>query len=233
MAQFWDGCPPEAIEAIVSRVSEVRTIKAGEDLFWLGEPCETIFGLLKGWVILYRTFEDGRRQILHFALPPALLGFQAMPGLFMPYSAQALTEAECWTMSPGTFVELCRTYPDVGMRFTSLSLRDNSVAFDHLTNIGRRSAQKRVARLLLELFVRSRMHWPGHRGDKLTLPLTQEDIGDATGLTTVHVNRVLTELRRQDVLSFHYRRLQLLDPDRLVDIAGIDPRSTGLWTEMS
>lgn len=62
------------------------------------------------------------------------------------------------------------------------------------------------------------------------LPLTQEHIGDATGLTGVHVNRVLRDLKKDGVLEFHYRRLRILDPDRLVDIAGIDPHLLLPWT---
>jgi hypothetical protein len=61
------------------------------------------------------------------------------------------------------------------------------------------------------------------------LPLTQEHIGDATGLTGVHVNRVLRDLRSDGVLEFHYRRLRVLDPDKLVEVAGIDPHVALSW----
>src|SRR3546814_10216130 len=54
------------------------------------------------------------------------------------------------------------------------------------------------------------------------LPLTQEHIGDATGLTFVHVNRILRTLRKEGVVEFHHRRLRILDPDRLVRVAGVD-----------
>ena len=60
---------------------------------------------------------------------------------------------------------------------------------------------------LLELFVRYRAHWPGHRAEEMQLPLTQEHIADATGLTGVHVNRVLGELRGEGIVQFHYRKL--------------------------
>jgi hypothetical protein len=61
------------------------------------------------------------------------------------------------------------------------------------------------------------------------LPLTQEHIGDATGLTGVHVNRVLNDLREDGIIAFRYRRLQILDPDKLVEVAGIDPQLTFSW----
>src|SRR3546814_3500604 len=70
--------------------------------------------------------------------------------------------------------------------------------------------------LVLELFVRCRTQWPGNRIEEMYLPLTQEHIGDATGLTFVHVNRILRTLRKEGVVEFHHRRLRMLDPDRLV-----------------
>jgi hypothetical protein len=63
------------------------------------------------------------------------------------------------------------------------------------------------------------------------LPLTQEDIGDATGLTGVHVNRVLRDLRRDRIVEFHYRRLRILNPDKLIDVAGIDPHVALSWID--
>ena len=227
--EFWGDCPPGVVAAVASQVSGTRELVAGEDLFRANEPCPAIFGLLRGWMFLYQTFEDGRRQIFHFALPGAVLGFSPMSGAIMTYSAQALTDAAVWSVSRDAFEELCKAHPELGMRLASLISRDYSLAFDHLSNIGRRSARERVARLLLELFIRGRMRWPGHRVEELSLPLTQEHIGDATGLSGVHVNRVVRGLQRHGILEFHYRRLRILDPDKLVDVAGIDPRLALSW----
>src|SRR3546814_10980328 len=96
------------------------------------------------------------------------------------------------------------------MRLALLTSRDRSLAFSHLTSIGRRSARERVAHLLLELFIRRRAHWQGQRIEEMHLPLTQEHIGDATGLTGAHVNRVLRDLREERVVEFPYRSLRKL-----------------------
>ena len=116
------------------------------------------------------------------------------------------------------------------MQLAGLISQDRGLAYDHLSSIGRRSARERVAYLLLELFIRSRLQWLGHRSDEMYLPLTQEHIGDATGLTGVHVNRVLRDLREEGVAEFHYRHLRILNPDKLIDIAGIDPHVARSWT---
>ena len=115
------------------------------------------------------------------------------------------------------------------MRLAWLIARDCNLLYDHLTSIGQRPARERVAHLILELFIRYRAQWPGHSINNMHLPLTQEHIGDATGLTGVHVNRVLRDLRNEGVLEFHYRRLNILDPDKLLDIATIDPHLARSW----
>jgi hypothetical protein len=147
----------------------------------------------------------------------------------MNYSAQALTDAVVCIVSHENLGRLARDNPGVGMQLAGLISQDRGLAYDHLSSIGRRSARERVAYLLLELFIRSRLRWPGHRSEEMYLPLTQEHIGDATGLTGVHVNRVLRDLRKEGIAEFHYRRLRILNPDKLVDVAGIEPQVAMSW----
>ena len=206
-----------------------RQIKAGCDLFRVGERGEAIYSLVDGWVALYNLLEDGRKQILQFALPGAILAFVPAPGAMMNYSAQALTDSVVGIIPHENLRRLSRDNPEIGMELAGLISQDRSFAYDHLSSMGRRSARERVAYLLLELFIRSRLRWPGHRSEEMHLPLTQEHIGDATGLTGVHVNRVLRDLRKEGIAEFHYRRLRIVNPDKLVDVAGIDPHIALSW----
>jgi CRP/FNR family transcriptional regulator len=206
-----------------------RAIKAGCDLFHLGERGEAIYSLVDGWVALYNLLEDGRKQILQFSLPGAILAFVPARGVLMKYSAQALTDVVVGIIPHENLGRLARDNPEFGMQLAGLISQDRGLAYDHLSSIGRRSARERVAYLLLELFIRSRLRWPGHRSEEMYLPLTQEHIGDATGLTGVHVNRVLRDLRKERIAEFHYRRLRILNPDKLVDVAGIDPNVVMSW----
>lgn len=221
-------CAPQVRGVIANYKSSDRAVEGGQDLFRPGEPCHGIYHLVDGWVVLYSLLEDGRRQILHFALPGAWLGLY--PGRIAIYGARALTNAVVYVIPHANLGLLFEEHPGVGLRLAWTVWRERNLAFDRLSSIGRRSARERVARSLLELFVRYRLQWPGHRIEEMHLPLTQEDIGDATGLTGVHVNRVLHNLRREGVLEFHYRRLRILDPDKLIDVAGIDPQTVLSWT---
>lgn len=225
-----EGYAPDDLRVFAGHKSGDRRVKAGEEFLSLSEPCDAIYNLVDGWVVLYNLLEDGRRQILHFALPGAVLGFHPAHGAMMTYGAQALTDAVVCVIPHKALGPLSRQYPEIGLRLAWLMSRDSSLSFAHLTSIGRHSARERVAHLILELFVRSRLQWPGHRIEEMHLPLTQEDIGDATGLTGIHVNRVLGDFKTDGILTFSYRRLSILDPDKLVDVAGIDPELLRSWT---
>ncbi|MBL8579671.1 MAG: Crp/Fnr family transcriptional regulator [Mesorhizobium sp.] len=208
-----------------------RKIEAGRNLFSIGSSGKSIFNLLEGWVAVYTLLEDGRRQIVQFALPGAILG--VLPSRRAPATvgAQALTEVVVSVIPVSVLTSHSQADPEIGMRLARSLAHDCNLAFDHLTSIGRRSARERVAHLLLELFTRYRAQWPGNRSEEMVLPLTQEQIGDATGLTFVHVNRVLSALRKEGIVQFHYRRLRILDPDRLIEVAGVDPEIAMSWLE--
>ena len=206
-----------------------REIKAGCDLFRPGAPCSVIYYLVDGCMFLYDLLEDGRRQILHFALPGGVLGLY--PNRVAIYGAQALTDALVSIISHASLGSLLKNDAETGLRFMWTVWKERNLAYDHLSSVGRRSSRERVARLLLELFVRFRMRWPHHSIEEMHLPLTQEHIGDATGLTNVHVNRVLRDLREEGIVEFHYRRLRILNPDKLADVAGIDPHVALSWAK--
>lgn len=208
-----------------------RKIEAGRDLFSIGWTGKSVFNLLDGWVAVYTLLEDGRRQIVQFALPGAILGILPTRRGPATVGAQALTDVTVSVIPMPVLTAHTRTEPEICLRLVRSLARDCSLAFDHLTSIGRRSARERVAHLLLELFTRYRAQWPGNHIEEMTLPLTQEQIGDATGLTFVHVNRVLSALRKEGIVQFHYRRLRILNPDRLIEVAGVDSETALGWLE--
>ncbi|MBX9846366.1 MAG: Crp/Fnr family transcriptional regulator [Xanthobacteraceae bacterium] len=224
-------CAPKAQSIIASYKSGDRTIKAGQALFRPTERCDAIHHLVEGWVLLYDLVDDGGRQILNFALPGALLGLS--PGRMALYGAEALTDATVCLIPHERLGPLIEHHPGIGLRLLQTVWRERNLAYDHLSSIGRRPARQRIARALLELFVRSRMQWPAHRSEEMHLPLTQEHIGDMTGLTGVHVNRILHGLRAEGILEFHYRRLRILNPDKLVDAARVDAQTVVAWTGRS
>lgn len=226
-------CAPHVLDAISRYKTGDVHLRAGEDLFGIGEAGDLIFNIAEGWAFLYNILGNGDRQILHFALPGAVVGFHPTQGALTTFGAQAVTDLTACVIPMAGLKDIARKHPEVALRLAWLTSRDRSLAYDHLTSVGQQTAQERVAHLILELFIRARLQWPGHRTDEMHLPLTQEHIGDATGLTGVHVNRVLRNLREEGIIEFHYRRLKIIDPDALVDVAGIDPQLAYSWSQKS
>lgn len=181
------GASSETLRLIAGCKASDREFKAGRDIFNQSDSCEAIY-LVDGWVFRYDLLDDGRRQIVDFVLPGAVLGFHPVRGSLTTFGAQALTDCTVCVIPHAALRLLSREQPEIGLRLAWLMSRDRSLAFDHLTSIGRRSARERVAHLLLELFIRYRAQWPGFRIEEMHLPLTQEHIGDATGLTFVHAS---------------------------------------------
>jgi CRP-like cAMP-binding protein len=208
-----------------------RIVHAGKTIFRIGEPCRDAFAIRDGWVYLYALHADGGRQILHYAMNGDFIGYHPDRGAAITYGAIALTDVTVCVMPLAAIDAICRTDPGVGMRIAWMLARDLSLSYDNITSVARQCARERVAHLLLQLYVRRRTRWPESRGDVVELPLTQELIADTLGLTPVHVNRMLAALRRDGVLHFKLGKLRILDPDRLIDLAGLDPDIVSNWID--
>lgn len=209
------------------RVGE-RILSPGMDLAFQGVNCANIYVVLDGWVCLYELMEDGRRQILQFALPGDVVGFRG-DGEPLTYSAQSLTAVAACVIPWGRFLKAAHRNPELALRLSGLMARDGAMAYVHLTSVGRRTALERVAYLLLELFYRARTRFPVTRGDSIALPLTQSHIGDALGLTPVHTNRMLRELREAGIIELSQRTLRVINPDRLASAAGFEQDAGLPW----
>jgi CRP/FNR family transcriptional regulator len=117
---------------------------------------------------------------------------------------------------------LIETNPRLAVLFCRQITANEGRAHDHLINLGLRGARERIAHLLLEIYVRLRRRLPAEPGEIIQLPLSQGHIGQAVGLTYVHVCRMLQILREQKIVRFANHRLEIIDPPALVAAAGIE-----------
>ncbi len=221
----WAICqalPDDELDVVQEFISGERMFPAGVDLFLEGEPWNELYTVLTGWMIMYKLLEDGRRQITKIVLPGDFVGFQPDLEAPMDHSIQTLTDARVCVFPRNHVLELFKEHPDLAIRLTGMISRDVAMAHERLTSVARRSALERVAYFLLELFYRVRLRHLEPVGSTIPLPLNQEDIGDALGLTSVHVNRTLRELRQKGLIKIAKRTLHVLDPDQLADIAGFE-----------
>ncbi len=207
----------------------IEAFKAGdrvcgphEEIYSQGESVGELYTVVEGWLYLSKLLEDGRRQITQIALPGDFIGYQANLARPMDHSARTLTPVRLCVFPRDKFLEFIRAHPELAIRLTWMIANYGELGRDRLLSVGRQTALERVAHFLLELFYRVRLRDPEPLGTSIKMPLTQEHIGDALGLTSVHVNRMLRELREANLVHVVDQTLTILDPDGLAEIAGFD-----------
>ncbi len=199
-----------------------RVIPPGSDLYRQGDACSSCFILLGGWIALSVLLDDGSCQILDFALPGAVLGFQSTADLPMYHSARCLSVVRVYAFPRQKLDSIIEANPRLAIMFCRQVTADEARAHDHLANVGLRDAKQRIAHLLLELYVRVRGRLPVEPGETIQLPLSQGQIGQAVGLTYVHVCRTLQILRERGIVQFANHNLEIIDPAALIATAGVE-----------
>lgn len=202
-----------------------RVIRVGSDLYRQGDNCSTCFIVLGGWVALSVLVDDGSCQILDFALPGAILGLQSAANAPMYHSARCLSVVRVYAFPRRKLDDIIETNPRLAILLCRQIAADGARAHDHLANIGLRDAKQRIAHLLLELYVRVHGRLPIESGETLKLPLSQGQIGQAVGLTYVHVCRTLQTLRQRGIVQFANHILEIIDPAALMAATGLEPDS--------
>ena len=191
-----------------------RTLDASASLVREGETPEQCALLLSGFAYRHKVTSDGRRQILSVHMPGEFVDMQNSFLGIADHNVQALTRIEVATVAVSTLRRLCETHPLVGRALWIETLIDAAVFREWIVNVGRRDATTRLAHLLCEFALR--LEGAGLASDgRYELPMTQEQLADATGLTSVHVNRVLKELQTKGLIRRNKRAVEIIDWDAL------------------
>jgi CRP-like cAMP-binding protein len=193
----------------------------GREIITAGNRHEKIYANHDGWLFRYKLLHSGRRQILDFILPGEVFGFQAFLFSGALYSVATATDAVLTAFPAGTVEQMFDRSSDLSKALFWSAMREAAILGERLTNAGRRSAYERVSHMMLELFVR--LSSAGLVQDKsFPMPLTQEQIGDALGLTTIHVNRTLRALRADGLIRIDGRYVTIGDYDALAALSDFE-----------
>ncbi len=202
------------------------TLPAHGHLYSEGETPQYCWTLYDGWVKLYKTLLSGKRQILRFAMAGDFLGFQADLASPMGHAAQALTDCTLCAFPRARLGELFQARPEIATQFAWMAARDMRLCQEHLTGLGKKSARERIAYLLLEIYHRQRQIGQATGrlvpGERIPVPITQEDIADAVGLTPVHVSRTLSRMRAEGLIACAKGEMTIMDEAALKEIAEFD-----------
>ncbi|WP_346344681.1 Crp/Fnr family transcriptional regulator [Sphingomonas sp. dw_22] len=218
---------PSEQEALERLEERQRHVRRGAVLQRENEACGELFILRKGLMMSYVLLDDGSRQILRFLFPGDMLGISSAMYREAPETLSALSDCVVCPFDRSVLSELMVDHPRLAGMVLVYSQIERVALTDRLAALGRTSAKARVAALLLEL--RNRLRAIDKSIDNaFALGLTQEEIGDATGLTAVHVNRMLRQLEEEGLIAREAGRVTLRDERALKRAANYVNRYEGL-----
>jgi len=210
-------------KAAIAELSKVsRVVAPRRDVIREGENPRYIHLMVDGWACRYKTLPDGRRQIVSFFVPGDFCDLNVYILKEMDHSVGAITRLSVADISRDDMDRLTASHPRVTQALWWEELVNVAIQREWTLNIGQRTAYERIAHLLVELFMRLRSVGLT-QADSCDFPLTQTDLADATGLTAVHVNRTLQELRRDGLIELEKRRLRIPNLQKLMDVAMFNP----------
>ena len=212
---------PEDEKAVVSLPHRISQVSWRELIVREGASPKECCLLIDGFASRSKVATDGGRQIVSFHIPGDILDLQHLFLERADHNIQATTDATIVWLPMKALRDLAERRPMIGKAFWRDTLIDASIFREWVLNVGRRDAKTRIAHMLCEFIVRCQAAGLG-TPQRIKLPFTQEEIADATGLTAVHVNRMLRELVEDGLIHRVGRSIEIKDWDRFCRIAGFD-----------
>lgn len=218
-----DEIAPEEERILRAAISEIREVPAGRTLVRAGVELRECTLLLEGMVCRYKDLADGQRQIMELHVAGDFLDLHSFLLKRLEHNVGSMTPVRMAIVPHEEIRRITESNPHLARMLWFSTLLDAAIHREKILSVGRRSAIARVAHLLCELLLRLQL--VGMAEDhSYKLPLTQGDLGDATGLTSIHVNRMLKQLRDQGLATFRGGEVVIHDWEALQRIAEFDPR---------
>lgn len=196
-----------------------RPVAAGAELVHEREAGQRAFILQQGWACCYKLLPDGGRQVIDVRLPGDFVGLRSVLLRTADHSSAAVTAAVVAEVPARRMLETFRALPRLGAAILWAASRDEAMVVEHLVGVGRRDALARTAHFLVELGLRLELVGLGDAGG-FACPLNQYLLADALGLTAIHLNRTLRQLRERELATFRDGEVTFHDFDRLRALAG-------------
>jgi CRP-like cAMP-binding protein len=204
--------------AVLDRAASERVRSFGPrvDIAREGDRPRDVHMILAGWACRYKQLEDGRRQIVSFFLPGDICDLNIFILREMDHSIGTITSVTVADLSREFFDEISSGFPRIATAFWWESLVNAAIQREWTMSLGQRTAAERMSHLLCEIFLRLRLAGLT-REESCDFPLTQSDLADATGLSKVHVNRTLQELRSAELIVLKGKSLTIPNLERLMN----------------
>jgi len=212
-----------ALEAMQQSISQLRQVRPREQVLRDGASDPMLRVLLAGFACRYKYLPDGRRQITAFILPGDICDFGFLADMPVSQEILALSPSTIGSMEVEKLAAVAEAHPQVTTALLRAAVIEQNTAHELVASLGGRNALHRVGHFLCE--IHHRLHAVGavRAAGQFELPLTQSEIGEALGLSTVHVNRTLQTLRRLGLATVRDRLATLPDPAGLATFCAFDP----------
>ncbi len=204
-----------------------RTLKRSATVFRENDRNCDLFVVEKGMLMSYVVLHDGSRQILRFLFPGDIGGLSTVIYQSCPESVEALTDATICPIDRSALSGVFSDHPRLAALIFAINQIERVALTDRLAGLGRTSAKARIAAILLVMRDHLRRAHE-HTDSSFALGLTQEEVGDATGLTAVHVNRMLRELEDERLIGRQNGRFTFLNEAALRKAANFVDRYANL-----
>jgi len=208
--------------ALESLPLQVMSLRADQDIVREGDRPSRSCALLEGFACTYKSTAEGKRQITAFYIPGDLPDLQSLHLEVLDTSLGTLTPSKVGFIQHEVLQELCDRYPRIAKALWRETLIDASIFREWTVNVGRRDAYARIAHILCELMARMRAVGLA-RDHTVQIPITQHEFADASGLSNVHVNRVMQALRSDGLIVLKGETLQVPDWEGLKEAGDFDP----------
>ena len=209
---------PDELASLARLEARRRPIPAHTELVHERQEGHHAFILQEGWACAYKLLPEGGRQVIEFSLPGDVMGLRSVLLRTSDHAFAAVTDIVVAEVSARQMMDTFQRAPRLAAAVLWAASRDEAMVVEHLVSIGRRSALVRTAHLLLELGLRLQLVGLGSECG-FACPLNQYLLADALGLTAIHVNRVLRQLRERGLVTFRDGRVEFHDRASLRDLA--------------
>lgn len=209
-------------EELERAIQQVVEFKLGQDIVREHEVKTESSLIVSGWACRYSDLPDGRRQILALHVPGDFVDLHSYQLKVMDHSVRALTACRVATVPHDALTHITEHFPHLTRQLWLVTLVDAAVMRQWMLGLGQRSALENMAHLLCEMYHRLRAVGLIN-GTAFTLPMNQIELSETLGLSPVHTNRVLQELRAQNLLVLRGQAAELPDLAALEALAGFDP----------
>jgi CRP-like cAMP-binding protein len=218
----YDVVSDEEVRVLEQAIRGVRSFETGQDLVCVDARPANSQILVEGWAARAKTLEDGGRQITAIHIPGDFIDLHSFLLRKMDHSVVAFSPCRVASVAHERLRVISETQPHLTRLLWLNTLVDAAIHRNWIVAMGRMSASARMAQLLCELYVRLAAVDLA-RDHEFEFPLTQPVVADAMGLSLVHVNRSLREIRSRNLIAWRSRVVKILDWERLVEFAQFDP----------